>query len=54
MKLDAQHIDFRPGEVRHIALDVSRAERELGWKPRTSLEQGMEIAVEYYRPAAGC
>jgi UDP-glucose 4-epimerase len=32
----------RRGEVQRIALDAGRAERELGWRPETSLEQGLE------------
>jgi UDP-glucose 4-epimerase len=37
--------DFQPertGEVRHIALDASRAREELGWEPRVGLEDGLE------------
>lgn len=32
----------RPGEVQRISLDASRAERELGWAPQVTLEQGLE------------
>ncbi len=31
----------RAGEVQRISLDSSRAERELDWAPRTTLEQGL-------------
>ena len=31
----------RPGDVRRSVLDVARAERELGWRARTSLEDGL-------------
>ena len=31
----------RPGEVRRIAIDSSRATKELGWKPATPLEAGL-------------
>ncbi|HEU0023021.1 MAG TPA: NAD-dependent epimerase/dehydratase family protein [Thermoleophilaceae bacterium] len=37
--------DFQPertGEVRHIALDASRAREELGWEPRVGIEEGLE------------
>jgi len=44
------HTDFRPGEVRHIALDASRIKNELGWQAATPLEQGIPSAVDYYRP----
>jgi UDP-glucose 4-epimerase len=47
---EAAHVDFRPGEVRHIALDASRIARELGWRAATPLEEGIPEAVAYYRP----
>ncbi len=31
----------RAGEVQRIALDASRAERELGWRPLTGLDEGL-------------
>lgn len=31
----------RLGEVQRISIDPSRAERELGWRPRTSLQEGL-------------
>ncbi|MGH2940627.1 MAG: NAD-dependent epimerase/dehydratase family protein [Solirubrobacterales bacterium] len=31
----------RAGEVQRISLDAAMAGRELGWKPRTTLEQGL-------------
>jgi UDP-glucose 4-epimerase len=40
----------RPGEVRHSSLDSRLAARELGWKPWTSLEEGL---AETLRWAAG-
>jgi UDP-glucose 4-epimerase len=36
----------RAGEVQRIALDASRAERELGWRPETSLEQGLRLTLD--------
>jgi UDP-glucose 4-epimerase len=33
--------DPRPGDVEHVVLDVSRARRELGWVPHTTLEDGL-------------
>ncbi|MFH1721143.1 MAG: NAD-dependent epimerase/dehydratase family protein [Candidatus Altiarchaeota archaeon] len=35
------------GEVRDIHLDVSLAKKELGWKPKTILEEGMKKTVEW-------
>jgi UDP-glucose 4-epimerase len=36
-----EHADLRPGELQRSVLDSSRAERELGWRPEHSLEQGL-------------
>jgi UDP-glucose 4-epimerase len=39
---EPEHAPERPGEVRHIALDFTRAREELGWEPRIGLEEGIE------------
>ena len=39
----------RPGDVRRIALDCSKAAQDLGWKPKVPLERGLERTVEYFR-----
>ncbi|OFV83642.1 MAG: UDP-glucose 4-epimerase [Acidobacteria bacterium RBG_16_64_8] len=39
----------RPGEIEHIALDSSKARRELGWKWKVDLKEGVAEAVEFYR-----
>jgi UDP-glucose 4-epimerase len=38
---EAEYADARPGDLLRSVLDVSRAEQELGWRPRTSLEDGL-------------
>lgn len=37
----------RLGEVRHSALDARRAATELGWKPWTSLEEGLAATLQW-------
>jgi UDP-glucose 4-epimerase len=37
----------RKGEVRHIALDISKAKRVLGWEPKVSFREGVKMTVEY-------
>jgi UDP-glucose 4-epimerase len=36
----------RAGEVQRIAIDPGRAERELGWRARTSLEEGLRLTLD--------
>jgi UDP-glucose 4-epimerase len=39
----------RPGDVRDAQFDPALAMRELEWRPQTSLHEGMEKTVEYFR-----
>jgi UDP-glucose 4-epimerase len=41
--------DARLGDVRRSVLDVSLIERELGWRPRTSLEDGLRATWDWTR-----
>jgi UDP-glucose 4-epimerase len=43
VKATAEHADPRPGDVLRSVLSVSRAERDLGWRPQYSLEEGLEL-----------
>jgi len=43
----------RPGDVRRIFLDTSKARRELDWEPKVSLGEGLRRTVEYFRAKAG-
>jgi UDP-glucose 4-epimerase len=36
----------RTGEVQRIALDPGRAERELGWRAQTGLEEGLRLTLD--------
>jgi UDP-glucose 4-epimerase len=38
---DPEYAPPRPGEINRSVLDVRRAERELDWRPRQTLEQGL-------------
>ena len=39
---EPEHAPARPGEVRHNALDSTRAEAELGWRATVGLDEGLE------------
>ncbi|MDQ3065893.1 MAG: NAD-dependent epimerase/dehydratase family protein [Actinomycetota bacterium] len=38
---EAELVDARPGELQRSVLDTALAERELGWRPEQSLEDGL-------------
>jgi len=47
----AQQITYvkdRPGHDRRYAIDASKLERELGWKPQETFETGIRKTVEWY------
>jgi UDP-glucose 4-epimerase len=46
----AEYAPARPGELQHIALDIRVAAEQLGWKPGTSLREGLEVTVDWLRP----
>lgn len=41
-------VEDRPGHDRRYAIDPSRLEQELGWRPRRTLEQGLRATVAWY------
>ncbi len=45
--------ETRPGEVMDVVADTSRAAAELGWRPRTSLADGIAAVVAAERAARG-
>jgi nucleoside-diphosphate-sugar epimerase len=45
-------IDTRPGEPDELVADVSRLAGEVGWRPRESLDTGIERAVQWWRDQA--
>jgi len=38
----------RPGHDRRYAIDASKIERELGWKPQETFETGIEKTIQWY------
>jgi UDP-glucose 4-epimerase len=48
-----EHAPARPGELQRSVLDPGRAERELGFRAQTSLEDGLAATWEFIREAEG-
>jgi dTDP-glucose 4,6-dehydratase len=44
-----RHVRDRPGHDRRYAIDCSKIERELGWKPAVPFAEGLRETVEWYR-----
>jgi UDP-glucose 4-epimerase len=46
---EPEHAPERPGEVKRIALDCTRAREELGWEAKVGLEEGLELTLASLR-----
>jgi UDP-glucose 4-epimerase len=44
--LEPELADLRPGELQHSRLDISRAERELGWRPEVPIAHGLRLTYD--------
>ena len=45
--LSPVHQEERPGDIRHVVLDNSRARRLLGWAPKASLDEGLRETLAW-------
>jgi UDP-glucose 4-epimerase len=43
VEIEPELADLRPGELQHSCLDISHAERELGWRPQVPIEEGLAL-----------
>ena len=46
---EAEHIAAVNGEIRDICLNTTLAQKELNWKPKTTLESGVKETFEYFK-----
>lgn len=44
-----RHVEDRPGHDRRYAIDCSKIERELGWRPKVGFEDGLRQTVRWYQ-----
>ncbi len=44
-----RYVQDRPGHDRRYAIDCSKIEREMGWRPEVPFEEGLRRTVEWYR-----
>ena len=43
------YVKDRPGHDRRYAIDASKIERELGWKPRFTFEEALPMTIRWYQ-----
>ncbi len=48
-KLEFGAVPYRPGENMTLVADVARARRVLGWRAMTSLSDGLDRTIDWYR-----
>ena len=53
-KIKPVYREFRPGDVRHSLADISKAGRLLGYQPRYSVRQGLDLAAKWYMENLSC
>jgi nucleoside-diphosphate-sugar epimerase len=46
--VDPSYAEPRPGDVPHSHADISAAERELGFRPRVSVEEGLRLTLDWF------
>jgi UDP-glucose 4-epimerase len=44
-----EYLPKRPGDVRDAQIDPAGAEKDLGWRPKTTLLEGMKKTVAYFQ-----
>ncbi len=48
-KLKPIYTEPRPGDIRHSLADISKAKKMLGYEPRWSLDDGLDLTVDWFR-----
>lgn len=46
--IEPEHVDTRPGDVRHSQADVSLARKYLGYQGEVDLDEGLQRTVQWY------
>jgi UDP-glucose 4-epimerase len=45
-EIEPELAHLRPGELQHSRLDIGLAERELGWRPKVAIDEGLRLTYE--------
>jgi len=49
VKFDAKYQDVQKGDVRHTSADMTKAQKMLGYKPRVSIQEGLQREHEWIK-----
>jgi len=52
-KVQAVYQAERPGDVKHSLADVTRARETIGYEPKVHFEEGLAMAIDWYRQNLG-
>jgi CDP-paratose 2-epimerase len=52
-KLSPPFADWRPGDQRVFVANVAKAERVLGWRPRVSIDEGVDRLITWVKENRG-
>lgn len=47
-KAEINYLPMQPGDVKETYADISKAEREIGYKPKTKIEEGIKIFCSWF------
>jgi dTDP-glucose 4,6-dehydratase len=42
------YVKDRPGHDRRYAIDATKINQELGWKPSVTFEEGLSLTIDWY------
>ena len=48
-KIKPVHVEPRPGEVRRLVADISKAKELLDWEPKHTIEKGLKKFIDWYK-----
>ena len=48
-RMEPKYVKKREGDVREIYLNIKKAKKELGWIPKTSLNEGLKETIQWFK-----
>lgn len=48
-QIQPEYLPPRPGDIKHSLADVTLAKKVIGYEPRISFEQGIQMAIHWYK-----